>query len=310
MNIAGIIAPLVLVGLIGFIATKSKLLKRQQLDALSKFTFHLAIPAYLFLRMAQADIQSHFDVTIYGAFYLPVLMIFFLAYFSNYFFHNNYRKKHDASAVYALASSYSNNVIVGLPVILLALGETLLPIVFMIVVFHSAMLFTLTSVLAEKGQQTSIAKTAKSTFFNPLIMSIVGGALTNLFLTLSGYQLPNILVASMQILGKPIVSLALFALGGSMAYYQIKSEKYFISFACLLKLIALPTLVYLACIGLGLSLQVTQVLVVMSACPTGVNAYLIAKNYQNHQDTVAGTVVASTVISVLTIPAWLMFLTH
>lgn len=309
MNIIHIIAPLVLVGLAGFIATKSQWLTRTQLDALSKFTFHLAIPAFLFLQMAQADIKSHLDLAIYGAFYIPVIIVFFIAYVSNYYFHSNYRKEDDASAAYALAASYSNNIIVGLPVILLALGEHYLAIVFMIVVFHSAMLFTLTSALAARKQKTSVMSTLKSTLLNPLIIAIIAGALTNILLTQTGNKLPTILVDSLTLLGKPAISLALFALGGSMTYYQVKSEKYFIGFACLLKLAILPSFVFLtATYGFALAQDVTLVLVIMSACPTGVNAYLIAKNYENHQETVAGTVVVTTVLSVLTIPVWLMLL--
>ena len=309
MNIIHIIAPLVLVGLAGFIATKSQWLTRTQLDALSKFTFHLAIPAFLFLQMAQADIKSHLDLAIYGAFYIPVIIVFFIAYVSNYYFHSNYRKEDDASAAYALAASYSNNIIVGLPVILLALGEHYLAIVFMIVVFHSAMLFTLTSALAARKQKTSVMSTLKSTLLNPLIIAIIAGAMTNILLTQTGNKLPTILVDSLTLLGKPAISLALFALGGSMTYYQVKSEKYFIGFACLLKLAILPSFVFLtATYGFALAQDVTLVLVIMSACPTGVNAYLIAKNYENHQETVAGTVVVTTVLSVLTIPVWLMLL--
>lgn len=309
MNIIHIIAPLVLVGLAGFIATKSQWLTRTQLDALSKFTFHLAIPAFLFLQMAQADIKSHLDLAIYGAFYIPVIIVFFIAYVSNYYFHSNYKKEDDASAAYALAASYSNNIIVGLPVILLALGEKYLAIVFMIVVFHSAMLFTLTSALAARKQKNSVMSTLKSTLLNPLIIAIIVGAMTNILLTQTGNKLPTILVDSLTLLGKPAISLALFALGGSMTYYQVKSEKYFIGFACLLKLAILPSLVFLtATYGFALTQDVTLVLVIMSACPTGVNAYLIAKNYENHQETVAGTVVVTTVFSVITIPIWLMLL--
>ena len=53
---------------------------------------------------------------------------------------------------------------------------------------------------------------------------------------------------------------------------------------------------------------VVTVLVILSACPTGVNAYLIAANHQQHQETIAGTVVLSTLISVITIPLWLSFI--
>ncbi len=43
----------------------------------------------------------------------------------------------------------------------------------------------------------------------------------------------------------------------------------------------------------------------LSACPTGVNAYLVAATHQQHQETVAGTIVVSTLISIITIPLWL-----
>ena len=89
MDILHIIAPLVMVGLIGFISTKSGWLARTELNALSKFTFNLAIPGFLFLQMAQADIKSQFDLNVYGAFYLPVLACFALAFIANYCFNDD-----------------------------------------------------------------------------------------------------------------------------------------------------------------------------------------------------------------------------
>ena len=111
------------------------------------------------------------------------------------------------------------------------------------------------------------------------------------------------------LIGKPAITLALFVLGASLAFYQVKSELKFISVATIIKLIILPSLVYVAAEYIfNLEILVIQVLVMMSACPTGVNAYLVAKIQGKHQDTVASTVVLSTLISVVTIPLWLGFL--
>jgi len=71
----------------------------------------------------------------------------------------------------------------------------------------------------------------------------------------------------------------------------------------------LPLMVYLSAHYVFDFEKVTvTTLVILSACPTGVNAYLIAKQQVQHQQTVAGTVVASTITSMLTIPFWLWFL--
>lgn len=310
MDILHIIAPLVMVGLIGFISTKSGWLARTELNALSKFTFNLAIPGFLFLQMAQADIKSQFDLNVYGAFYLPVLACFALAFIANYCFHDKLKGNHSASAIYALGASYSNTFIVGLPVILVVLGEAFLAVLFMIVVFHSALLFALTSLLANKGQDQSLAQTLKKSLFTPLIGGIVLGAITNALLTVTQTQMPTLVVDTLTLLGKPAIGIALFALGGSMTYYQITKEKYFIGFATFLKLLCLPATVYFSATQLfGLSDDVVKVLVIMSACPTGVNAYLVAKNYAFHQETVAGSVVATTVMSAVTMSLWLVFLT-
>jgi len=58
MNILAIISPLIMVALLGFICSKSQWLTRPQLDAISKFTFQISIPAFLFYKMATANFSE------------------------------------------------------------------------------------------------------------------------------------------------------------------------------------------------------------------------------------------------------------
>lgn len=322
MNIIAIIAPLILVGLLGFICTKSHWLSREQLNTLSKFTFSISIPAFLFYQMAKADFSSDISPQLFAAFYLPVLICYLIAWLINYYFysHNSHIKIEQppeessaASAVFALSASYSNTVIVGLPVLLAAIGEQVIIIVFLILTFHSAMLFTLTAVLAAKNTNKEKDQNQylywlgfiKSTLNNPLIISILSGLLFNVL----GLSLPVFLQESLALIGKPAITLALFILGGSLAFYHVRQELTFISIACISKLILLPSLVFLTThYVFNLQPLTMTVLVILSACPTGVNAYLIALSHQQHQHTVAGTVVVSTLISTITIPLWLSFI--
>lgn len=322
MNIIAIISPLILVGLLGFICTKSHWLNREQLNTLSKFTFSISIPAFLFYQMIKADFSNEVSPQLFAAFYLPVLLCYLIAWLINYYFyktsidHNTTipcEKNSASSAVFALSASYSNTIIVGLPVLLAAIGEQVIIIVFLILTFHSALLFTITAVLAAKNTNKENNQNKylywfgfiKNTFNNPLIISILSGLLINLL----GFNLPTFLQEGLALIGKPAIALALFVLGGSLAFYQVRHELTFIGIACISKLILLPSLVFLTTHYIfNLQPLAVTVLVILSACPTGVNAYLVALTHKHHQQTVAGAVVVSTLISTITIPLWLSFI--
>ncbi len=305
MNIADIISPLIFIASLGYICAKTKWLSKTQLDGISKFTFNLAIPAFLFIKMANANIDKNLSLTFFLAFYLPVLCCYALAATINFYFHPQLSKNFNASAVFALGSSYSNTVIVGLPILLAMYGQQALMLIFAIVTFHSAMLFTLTSVIAAKNQQNSWLKTLINTFKNPLLISILLGALVNLL----HIPMPNMLSQSLLLLSKPAISLALFILGASLTFFSLKAQLSFMSISSFIKIILLPLLVYFCATNLFALPEIQRnVLVILSACPTGVNAYLIAKNFNAYEQTIASTVVFTTIISVISLSAWMWWL--
>ena len=305
MNIIELISPLIFIGALGFSCAKTQWLSKEQLNGISQLTFNLCIPAFLFSKMATAKLAQNIELNFFLAFYLPVLVCYVIAGLSNYFFHKQCHHNYQASAVFALASSYSNTVIVGLPILFSLYGEQAMLLIFAIVTFHSALLFTLTSAIAAKENHKNWQSTLITTFKNPLLISIIGGALVNFF----ELPLPSILYQSLTLLGKPAISLALFVLGASLSYYPLKSELKFVSLSSVLKLLLLPYLVYVSAYYIfQLSQLQLTILVILSACPTGVNAYLMAKNFHSHEATVASTVVITTLLSVISLSFWLWWL--
>jgi malonate transporter len=311
MSIISIIMPLILVALLGFFCAKSQWLNRRQIDALSKFTFYLSIPAFLFYQMAQANFSEQISLTLFASFYLPVLCCYGIACLSHYFFiERKNPSSASGSAIFSLGASYSNTVIIGLPILLTLFGEQVLGIIFLIITFHSALLFTLTSAIASfsaNGRKSFNGKEIiQQNLKNPLVVSISTGLVVNLL----GIELPSVLANSLMLLGKPAIALALFILGASLAYYQVRDKLFSIGIASFSKLVLLPALVLLTSqVLFQLSPLSVTVLVILSACPTGVNAYLIAKAHQQEQQTVAGTVVVTTLLSMITIPLWLLLFT-
>ena len=309
MTIIAIISPLLLLSLFGYLIAKKQWLTDRQLSGLNKITFTIFIPAFLFYQMATADLTDQFSPLPIASFYLPVLVCFAIGFIANYLLHKDYQGQRGASAVFALASSYSNNIIVGLPLLLLVIGDKALPIIFLVVTFHSAMLFALTSGLATETSTNQSRKHwlafIKQTLTNPLVCAILSGLVINI----SQLELPTLIARTLEALGQPAITLALIALGASIAKYDIRGERKFIALASTIKLILLPLLVYLTTQHLfNLDPLVVQVLVVLSACPTGVNAYLIAQVHGMHRKAVASTVVASTIASIFTLPLWLIWL--
>jgi len=308
MAIFSIIFPLIFMVSLGYLLTRLTFFNKEQISGISKFTFYVSIPAFLFINMLAAPLSQSFDVSSLLVFYLPVLAVYTLGYRFNRQFAKLELKSRDASAVFALGSSYSNTVLVGLPIIVAAIGEEMIGQVFMIITFHSALLFAITFILAARvgGQGFSWGSFTRNMLLNPVVLSITLGMIANAV----GLSLFSALEAGLMLLAKPALASALFVLGANLSFYQISQDWPFALCASFLKIILLPALVFIT--GqwlLVLPSQTLTMLVLLSASPLGVNAYLIATELKQHEATLGTTVVLSTLLSVLSFSFWLALLT-
>ncbi|SFD28616.1 AEC family transporter [Pseudoalteromonas denitrificans] len=308
MAIFTIIFPLLFMVILGFITTRFKFLNKEDINGISKFIFNLCIPVFLFLNMFQAPLATSLNTSALIVFYIPVLATFAIAFIANQVLANKSHANISASATYALGSSYSNTVLIGLPIIVSAIGTHVMGSVFFIITFHSALLFTLTFLLSQiKNQAVSFnwSQFVKNVLFNPVVSSITLGLIFNALKIKFPIQLEN----ALSLLSKPALTGALFVLGANLSFYKIGKNWHLPALASALKLLLLPALVY----GLGRSLvkldeDLLAVVVLLSASPLGVNAYLIALQLKQHQATLASTVVLSTILSVFSFSFWLSIL--
>lgn len=307
MHIVSIIFPLMFMVTLGYGLTRVGFFTQEHIAGISKFTFYVSIPAFLFINMLAAPLAQSIDLLALLAFYIPVVVVFTIGYQINRYCSPVAQQSRDASAVFALGSSYSNTVLVGLPIITAALGDTMIGQVFMIITFHSATLFALTFILAARAQEQGFSwrRFTRSMLLNPVVMSISLGILANAISINLGEQLS----AGLALLAKPALACALFVLGANLSFYRIGDHWRLALVASSLKIILLPALVYvMAHFVFQLTLQNTAMLVLLSASPLGVNAYLIATDLKQHESTLGSTVVLSTLLSVLSFSLWLTLL--
>ncbi|MBB1342373.1 AEC family transporter [Pseudoalteromonas sp. SG44-1] len=306
MHIFSIIFPLIFIVALGFSCCKLKFFEQQHIAGLSKFTFYISLPAFLFLNMSQIDLQQSISLSAFLSFYIPVLSVFALGILVDRCYLAK-QKNYQQHSVFGLASSYSNMVLVGIPIIIASLGKEMIAIAFMIITFHSTLLFALTYLIGAKGSEHAFSWSsfAKSMVLNPIVLSIGCG----LILNVSGIVLFDNLAKSLELLATPAIACALFVLGANLAFYKIAANWQPALIASLMKIFLLPAGVFLiGAYAFELDREILNVLVLLSASPVGVNAYLIASQIGQHQVTLAGAVVLSTVLSVISFSFWLSVL--
>ncbi|WP_022962540.1 AEC family transporter [Halopseudomonas pelagia] len=268
--------------------------------SLNAVTFKLFMPVLLFSGLAKADLGQALSPVLVLVYFLPALLVFGVI---NLIMHRRLGRPTSMG----LAASYSNNVLVGIPVVTLVLGPEYLVYLFAILVFHSLLLFTAQSLYnafwAEgDGKGLDLRDTLKS-LANPLIIGLLLGALLNL----SGLQVPSSLWKAVEWLAAAALPCALLVLGLSLSHYRLHMSAS-MGVLTLSKLVLFPLLVLLCGLAIpGLDSQARTVLVIMAACPTGVNVLAF---YMGQEDSriISSVIFLSTLLSAVTLPLWLLLL--
>jgi malonate transporter and related proteins len=148
-----------------------------------------------------------------------------------------------------------------------------------------------TSVAAIGGVVSGLAR-------NPVVMAVVLGTLWRL----GGPGLPEIPDKFLALLGQAAVPSGLFALGMSLAGYELRGQAPTLTAICLMKMLVLPVLVYvLAAQVLGIPSLWASVAVLFAAMPVGANAFLFAARYERAVGSVSGAIAVSTAAAVVTV---------
>lgn len=261
-------------------------------------TFRLFMPVLLFTGVARADLAQAVSPLLLPLYFIPALLIFVLA--------NLLLARSQGASSTGLATSYSNNIMVGIPLVTVALGVENLVYLYAIVVFHSLILFSLQSLYVAffdpQGKSQSW-RSLLATLANPIIIGLLLGALVNL----SGLSIPAPLWRIADMLAAAALPMALLMLGYSLSGLRLYPQRS-VWLQALGKLIIFPALVWLG--GLlvpGLSPQAHAVLVLMAACPTGVNVMAFS-SAEDEQRSVSSVIFFTTLMSVLSLPLWMLVL--
>ncbi|MCP4332173.1 MAG: AEC family transporter [Gammaproteobacteria bacterium] len=307
VEILDIVAPVFLVVAAGYLAVRGGIIAAEPIDHLMKFAIQFAIPCLLFRATSTIDLAAAFDWRMMFAYYAAAIASFT----ATYFVVKNFFKRRPGEAVgVAFAALFSNLVLLGLPISERAWGADSMAPNFALVSVNAPICYLIGITAMEllradgRGAAETTRIVLKAMFRNSLMIGIGLGFIVNL----GGIGLPGPLIAAVDLLARASLPVALFALGGVLTRYTLSKSIGEAGFISLLSLVVQPALT----LFLGLQLQLPEAtiksIVLMSAMAPGLNAYLFASMYNRGLDAAASTVLLSTIISVFTVSAWLVFL--
>lgn len=282
VDIAAIIAPLFVIAGIGLIWGRSG--RAFDTNMIGTLTLNFGVPCLIFSTLTKLQVSLVAFGSIAGIYILAVLINLAIAAVV-------LRLMKLDVAAYLPGTIFPNNGNMGLPLSLFAFGDEGLALGISIFVISSLSNFTL-GVALVSGRMTprEIAKT-------PAIY-VVAAAL--IFL-LAGITPPGWLANTTEIIGGISIPLMLLALGVSLSRLKVRSLGRSLVLA-VLRLGAGFAIGYLLAWAFDLEGALRGVLILQCAMPAAVFNYIIAVRYDRAAEEVAGLVVASTVISFLTLP--------
>jgi malonate transporter and related proteins len=287
--------------LIGYLAARLGAFDEAATRGLSLFAFNFAIPVMLVRTLAGAELPPQPEWGLVLAYFSGAFTVFALGAAVAW---QLWSRRGAEPAIFGITAAFSNTIILGIPIVLKAFGDVAAVPLSLIVAFHSALIFTLTTVVAEVGAGAGAPwhqiprNVGKGLVTNPILWGIAVGLALNLL----GLALPAVLDQLAATLGAAALPTALFALGANLSRFRLARTLRAALLLTGLKILLQPALVYLlAAHVFALPPVSLAVAVTIAALPTGINAYLFAARYEVAVQEATSTILVSTLVSAVTL---------
>ena len=298
-HLVGLTAPLFFLVLLGYVLSRAGW-PRTASDALTRFVFSVAVPTLLFRLMSDFSRLPRVDAWLLVAFFGGCLLVYGAGRLVGAAL---FRMDGVAQSVFAMGGIFSNNVLLGIPLAKVTLGEAALPAVSLVLVFNSLVLWTLVTVSVEWARHrdlslSGIGRTTKGVVTNPVVASILAGTAFG-FLDV---PLPAMIDQTLLMISQAAVPLSLIALGMGLAEFGVSSGWRESAAIATLKLVLQPLAVYVLARLLALPPIETAAVVMLGALPVGANVYLMSRQFGVLAGAIASSIVLTTALAALTTP--------
>jgi malonate transporter and related proteins len=309
LAILNVVLPVFAIIGLGYLAVRFKLYPSDGVRGLVAFVNNFATPCLLFQAMLTSDFSSTFNFHILIPFYIGSLFSLVAGAIIAVRFFKNRPGEGIASG---FAAMFTNTVLIGIPITQRAFGDAAMPTVFSIIAFHAPMLITIGMLVMELVRRDgapihhALGVAAIRIVQNPLLWGVALGLTGNIL----DIDLPEPADAFFIMMAAAVLPAALFGLGGALNEYRLADNWSQALAMSVLKLIIHPIIAWVIMVPiLKVDPDIARYGVLLAAMPTGINAYVFATYYNRAVNVATNTILISTVLSIVTVSAWLYLLT-
>jgi hypothetical protein len=278
---------------------------------ISEFAFSIAIPALLFRTIVVSEFPDVSPWRMWGAYYGALALTWIAALMISAVMRER-REDREDGVVFAIGSVYGNIVMLGIPLVLSALGNEAAGPMSLILSVNTPLLWLCGILQMElvnrkrTGSPLAIIRPVLADLArNPLMLGIGFGVVWRF----TGLGLNPVVDRTIELLAQAGSPAALIALGINLFRFEVKGEMRSVAAMSALKLLAMPAIAFAMAKLLNLPPVVTGVVVLFAAMPTGANAYIFAVQYQRLVNPVSGAVALCTLLAAATLPVVVMIVT-
>lgn len=307
LDVLTVVLPVFLIVGAGYLAVRFGGFQQSAVDGLLAFTVRYAVPVFLFNAMYRLDLSEAFARDLLASFYTGALTCFALGTLLARLIWN---RRPGESVAIGFGALFSNTVLLGLPIMERAFGPEEMAAAFAIVAIHAPICYFVGIVVMEicradgHGPLETARRAARLMFSNALTIGLALGLAANF----AGLRLPEPAEAAIGLLARAALPVALFAVGGALTRYALRSSLGEAGMVAALSTLLHPAIAYALGRMLGLSDPYLHAAVLLAAMPPGMNAYVFATMYRRSEGAAASGLLLATATSVLTIPVWLLIL--
>ena len=306
---ASVIFPVIAIIALGFVLVRADMFTPEQTMALNKFVFMIAAPALLFRNVAVTEFPEITPWGLWLSYYLAMFGCMALSIGLARILMP--RKSGAACVIIGFGSSFSNTVMLGIPIILTAFGEAAALPLFLVLAFHGLLIFSTGILLMElttassRSLRGAIAALPHALSNQSVLIALLAGVLWNM----SGLNLPGPADRFLDILGQAAIPLALVAIGGTLATVPVRRSVGVAVYMSGFKLVVQPAATYcVANFVFGLPPLWVATITLLAAMPTGVLTSVLADKYRAAPGAASSSIMVSCMAAIATLSFWLIFL--
>lgn len=302
-EILSIILPVFLIILTGNLLMKMKLFNSEFVAASNQSVYYVFLPLLMFYNIAASDFEQVFS----PANILIMISVTIIVFAGGFLVARLCKLPGGMRGTFVMNSFRSNLAYIGLPVCFYAFGEHGLAVAIILMGFASPVINILAVLSMVLGNLKSFnyRMLLKETMGNPLIIACIIG----IFFSVLELPLPLFIDRTLDTITGISLPLALLCIGATTSFTQLRGSAAAIGVSGILKLVIMPLLGLLGVYVAGLSIGITeQAMIILLACPTATSSYIFASTMKGDPDLASGTIVATTMASIVTFIIWLQVL--